>query len=86
MDHTKNLVRKNYSSCNRVSLSSCEEEIANAEKAGSDMEKELASLGFFSFSKKNSLKKAILENDDKKTQLAEKKKRFLKSMKREYLR
>lgn len=50
------------------------------------MEKELASLGFFSFSKKNSLKKAILENDDKKTQLAEKKKRFLKSMKREYQR
>ena len=60
------------------SLSSCEEEIANAEKAGSDMEKELASLGFFSFSKKNSLKKAILENDDKKTQLAEKKEAILK--------
>ena len=60
------------------SLSSCEEEIANAEKAGSDMEKELASLGLFSFSKKNSLKKAILENDDKKTQLAEKKEAILK--------
>ena len=42
------------------------------------MEKELASLGFFSFSKKNSLKKAILENDDKKTQLAEKKEAILK--------
>lgn len=60
------------------SLSSCEEEIANAEKAGSDMEKELASLGFFSFSKKNSLKKAILENEDKKTQLADKKEAILK--------
>ena len=42
------------------------------------MEKELASLGFFSFSKKNSLKKAILENEDKKTQIAEKKEAILK--------
>lgn len=60
------------------SLSSCEDEIANTEKAGSDMEKELASLGFLSFGKKGELKKSIQANEEKKVSLASKKESILK--------
>ena len=60
------------------SLASCEDEIANAEKAGSDMEKELASLGFLAFGKKSELKKSIQANEEKKVSLASKKESILK--------